>query len=746
MLDYTSCRLREIIHARWGLAFLATMSVVAAAPRGLAITATWDAPQLDVWTYANAVDHNGATASTFAGGLALNAAQTEFAPHDDGQAARAANTVYAFNTTLHIPKVAAHRYAIESVTVTLTLFKRAENAAVKYQDAHIPRTELLADAIAGQFDSQQPVELFGVGFRDGYTGFGFGAEDPTDYTEAISPKQASDGRYLLYPIVGSSSAPGAYVDASNNVTGGFSETAPGHATAPFEITPWAVGQTNLAVSAGVPSGTAFNFQVDLGQPGVNKYVQASLADGALGFMASSLHPASQMGVGGVAFPRWYQRESVDIGGVPATLTVQYRTVDGVAGDYNGDLRVDGDDWLVWQRSLGTPSQPGAGADGNGDGQIGPADYAIWRFNFGNAAPAAVSALNPVPEPGAAVVASIAIAMLASRLRRTRRDTTPRHAPSNLSLCAPRAPRRRAFTLIELLISISIIGILMALLLPAVQAAREASRRCACRNNLKQIGLAVHQFYDARGTLPPPKVLSGASGLSANSAAAGSGEQYTQLGGTFVLLLPYLEQNTRFMAYDLAKPITELKNLAVTGSVIESYRCPSMGMPRSVPETACGESLAPGSYIISATTDYGGALVGAFGPLPAAGPYNLGMQDITDGTSNTLLVGEINYGHIGMTWRDCPGLNGTPKWGDQTWAHGYWFYSWGHMASSLPQLFNNSTKYVHPDGARVFRSDHPGGVQFVFVDGSVHFVSTDSEPDVRYALVTRAGEEVAAQFD
>jgi prepilin-type processing-associated H-X9-DG protein len=169
-------------------------------------------------------------------------------------------------------------------------------------------------------------------------------------------------------------------------------------------------------------------------------------------------------------------------------------------------------------------------------------------------------------------------------------------------------------------------------------------------------------------------------------------------------------------------------------------CPSMSMPREVPFTGCGEELGPSSYLISATTDYNSKLVGAFDDPPESGPYTLGMEAFTDGSSNTLLVGETNFGHAGFKWSNCPGVNGQSRWGDQTWAHGYWALAWGHMAASFPEMYNNTTVYAHPDSARTFRSDHPGGVQFAFVDGSVRWVGTESDPEVRYALVTRAGEE------
>jgi prepilin-type processing-associated H-X9-DG protein len=174
----------------------------------------------------------------------------------------------------------------------------------------------------------------------------------------------------------------------------------------------------------------------------------------------------------------------------------------------------------------------------------------------------------------------------------------------------------------------------------------------------------------------------------------------------------------------------------------------MDLPRAVPEPLSAEQLGPGSYLISTRTDYGNhrELDGAFNNPRDDGSYSLGMQHITDGTSKTLLVGEINYGVQKMVWTDCPELNGTPMWGEQTWAHGYWALAWGHMAARFPAIYNNSADFLPPYSNRAYRSDHPGGVQFLLVDGSVQFIADDSSPDVRRALVTRAGGEAEHDFN
>jgi prepilin-type N-terminal cleavage/methylation domain-containing protein len=291
--------------------------------------------------------------------------------------------------------------------------------------------------------------------------------------------------------------------------------------------------------------------------------------------------------------------------------------------------------------------------------------------------------------------------------------------------------RRAFTLVELLVVVAIIGILVALLLPAIQAARECARRVTCQNHLKQIGLAVQNYASAQKHLPPPKI---------------GAEQFNLLGGVFVTLLPYLEEASRFSNYDPTKNVDDPVNLPITSLPVDIYTCPSMHLPRAVP-SGLDEKLGPGSYLISTRTEYGlfKILDGAFANPTADGHYSLGFKNITDGTSKTLLVGEANFGLQAWRWDDGPEL-GAPMWGDQTWAAGYWNLSWGHMAASKPQVYNNSSEYFVPESQRCFRSDHPGGVQFVLLDGSVRFLPTDSDPLVRKALVTRAGGETNTTFD
>lgn len=329
------------------------------------------------------------------------------------------------------------------------------------------------------------------------------------------------------------------------------------------------------------------------------------------------------------------------------------------------------------------------------------------------------------------------------------------------------------TLIELLVSISIIGILVGLLLPAIQAAREASRRVQCQNNLKQIGIATLLFHDTHQTFPPPKILGGPGGL-VSASATGEGpapqEGRSTLGSTFALLLSYLEQKNMYDQLDITKSVSDPVNIPITEKSLPIYTCPTMYLPRDVPTRVCGETLGPGSYIISAMVvepahakrenRYGPSTMnGAFDYPPIAGHhYRLPAAKITDGTSNTFLIGEIDYGMYDWYWNGQGGCAGEMG-GNFAWAQSYQLLAWGHMSFSkrekaspdkksiYPDLFNATEVYLYNTNAiwTVFRSDHPGGVQFVMLDGSVHFISGDTDPDVRNALVTRAGEEVDTTY-
>src|SRR5688572_5497309 len=191
----------------------------------------------------------------------------------------------------------------------------------------------------------------------------------------------------------------------------------------------------------------------------------------------------------------------------------------------------------------------------------------------------------------------------------------------------RQQRARAFTLIELLVVIAIIAILIALLVPAVQKVRDAAARTQCQNNLKQIGLALHNYHDSYKRFP-----------TANSATFGS---------AFTLILPYVEQENIRKIYDVKLPPTSPPNSTVTNLPIHIYICPSMLQPPSPPAAYsthyASYAVCVGSNDAWAAPPDNGAIVrsNATGN-PVSIDTGKRMTDIIDGTSNTFLVGEMGY--------------------------------------------------------------------------------------------------------
>jgi prepilin-type N-terminal cleavage/methylation domain-containing protein/prepilin-type processing-associated H-X9-DG protein len=329
---------------------------------------------------------------------------------------------------------------------------------------------------------------------------------------------------------------------------------------------------------------------------------------------------------------------------------------------------------------------------------------------------------------------------------------------------------RGFTLVELLVVIAIIGVLVALLLPAVQAAREAARRSQCANNFKQVGLAQHNYNSAKKRFPPGDLHVIASHWPPGGAGSTCGSMplivapnkvgnYPNGYGWSVFILPYLEEETVYDQFDFALQHSTGSNFKVCAIPIKVYNCPDNPQSGTMVHTTgaavsngpdprddqqhtsmcavtdsvdhvCGfpthrkYGSANSNSSITAITEYSDS---AFGNLEGARP-----AQISDGLSKTLFVGEVlgggpgtYHGHFWTTHNlldTADGINGA-----STVVGGAW-----------PFVNSNGSNNNCRDTG--FASLHPGGCHFVFGDGHVSFLSENIAQNALEALTTRAGNE------
>jgi prepilin-type N-terminal cleavage/methylation domain-containing protein/prepilin-type processing-associated H-X9-DG protein len=300
--------------------------------------------------------------------------------------------------------------------------------------------------------------------------------------------------------------------------------------------------------------------------------------------------------------------------------------------------------------------------------------------------------------------------------------------------------RRALTLIELLVVIAIIGVLIGLLLPAVQKVREAANRMMCSNNLKQLGLALHTFHDTHKKFPPGNV----TGPFPEAGVTNPVEH-----GWAPYILPFIDQKPLLDLYRWDLPMYDPGNQKVAAQKLPIFQCPSapeqdrfmtFGAFSWGGKGACGD-YAPAFYVdsvlvlrgwIPQPADYRGVLE----------PNHMTrMSEITDGTANTILL--VEDAGRPRQWR--AGRAGPA----QTISGGPWsgFHTGITLqGSSLDGQTRPGLCAINCTNDHEVYSFHPGGANAVFADGSVHFLKADINIRVLAALVMRAGGEVVSGSD
>jgi prepilin-type N-terminal cleavage/methylation domain-containing protein len=300
--------------------------------------------------------------------------------------------------------------------------------------------------------------------------------------------------------------------------------------------------------------------------------------------------------------------------------------------------------------------------------------------------------------------------------------------------------RGAFTLVELLVVIAVIGILMAVLLPAIQAARESARRSQCLNNLMQIGLALQSYSDSHHRLPP---------ASTSAVDVGIWNYETNpsihVHSFASLILPFLEDSSLHASINYDVSALAPANRGPAAIVVPTYRCPSfagLSYSQEPKYLALSPTFAIRNYVALGATDIGKL----WGPGPDGRRRPDGtiyfqsdtrLKDVSDGLSNTVVIAETREQNAAV-WIDGTGaaavgrpfdVNRVPSYGGASVSLNYVpYYQWGDAADSIDSLYGPS-------------SAHPGVVGHLLADGSARFIADTIEPSVYDALITRAGGEV-----
>ena len=297
-------------------------------------------------------------------------------------------------------------------------------------------------------------------------------------------------------------------------------------------------------------------------------------------------------------------------------------------------------------------------------------------------------------------------------------------------------RRQAFTLIELLVVIAIIAILIALLLPAVQQAREAAWRAQCRNNLKQIGLALHNYLDQFSAFPPSNTNDVEQGGWIGNPRARHIHSWASL------ILTQIDSAPLYNRIDYSVSSMDPINLPVASQIIPTYRCPSYTGPDFSTDssyTRFSDKYAIQNYVAMGASDVGhiyGQNTGLFEPDGTI--YSMSSTraaDVLDGLSNTILIAETREEQM-MVWID----GGTASIVARRYDAGNPpTYAGPEVSLNYRPYF----EYANPKSEYGPSSMHSGGALLLIGDGSVQFISEHIAARIYVAMSTRAGGEVSS---
>ena len=314
--------------------------------------------------------------------------------------------------------------------------------------------------------------------------------------------------------------------------------------------------------------------------------------------------------------------------------------------------------------------------------------------------------------------------------------------------------RRGFTLIELLVVIAIIAILIALLLPAVQQAREAARRSTCKNNLKQIGLGLHNYHDVHRCFPPGYIARGVAAGDPASAETGPGFAW----GT--MILPYLDQSPLYKQFNFNGNAEDAGNLSSALVSLPVFLCPSdSAPPRFTVTTTNGDVELPTANYIG-IMGYGNVSMTPGNPMQPGILYrnsSVRMADLQDGSSNTIAVGERTFEHdflasiatanANSTWYAAlPGVMRPAGMSNPAMMEAQGSLVLGHVGQpamgAMPAMHHgpNTTNHIVN-----YSSRHVGGCHFILCDGSVHFLSENVNYNTFRWLGVRNDGETIGEF-